>query len=136
MGVVHWLVYDTLINGIRKGIKMNYYIGCLKQYAMFSGRARRKEYWMFVLFYTLFGFVFNILDALLETGGVLGLLFALAHFVPALAVTCRRFHDTGRSGWWQLIVLVPIVGAIVFLVFLCYDSKAGSNEYGPNPKGC
>ena len=115
---------------------MNYYAICLKKYAEFAGRARRKEYWMFVLVNFLIAIAISI------GGGILGLeegtavisgLYSLAVLVPGIAVTVRRLHDTGRSGWWMLIALIPIAGPIAMLIFLCGVSKPGENEYGPNP---
>lgn len=117
---------------------MNYYIGCIKKYAVFAGRARRKEYWMFFLFNFLIslaiGFVCGLVG-LVEEAGVIGSLYTLALLLPGIAVTVRRLHDTGRSGWWWWIILIPIVGVIVMLVFVCSDSQPGSNAYGANPKG-
>ena len=114
---------------------MNYWLGCFKKYAEFSGRARRKEYWMFILFNMLVAFGVNIVDAVLGMEGVLAAGYSLAALIPAWAVFTRRMHDIGKSGWWWLIGLVPIVGAIVLLVFMCKDSQPGDNAYGPNPKG-
>ena len=118
---------------------MSWYIKVLKNYAVFSGRARRKEYWMFVLFNFIFYVVLTIIDVI--TGmysdiglGVLSGIYSLALFIPALAVAVRRLHDTNRSGWWLFISLVPFVGAIILLVFLATDSQPGENQYGPNPK--
>ena len=113
---------------------MNWYLEVWKKYAVFSGRARRKEYWMFVLI--------NIIVALLLAGAaavakplaILYLLYSLAVTIPGLAVSVRRLHDTGHSGWWLLICFLPLVGAIALLVFMVLDSEAGDNEYGPNPK--
>lgn len=119
------------------------------QYATFSGRARRSEYWFFYLFNFLAVFIFMILGAIL--GGIFGggsgaagglgvgyilyLLYALAAFIPSLAVTVRRLHDTNRSGLNILWVLLPLVGGIILLVFMLSDSYPGQNQYGPNPKG-
>ena len=114
---------------------MNWYLGCWKKYAEFSGRARRKEYWMFFLFNFLAGVATIILDAILGTNGVLNGLYSLAVLIPGLAVTVRRLHDTDHSGWWWLIAAIPLIGFIVLLVFLCSDSKPGENRFGPNPKG-
>ena len=119
---------------------MSYYIAVLKKYADFSGRARRKEYWMFVLFNILFSFVAGFIDGFFGTMsrnatlGIFGTVYTLLLLVPSLAVTARRLHDTGRSGWWILIALVPLLGAIVLLVFNVSDSDPGTNKYGPNPK--
>ena len=119
---------------------MNWYFEVLKKYAVFGGRARRKEYWYFVLFNALIGIVLAIVDGVTGTLvpgagiGLLGGLYSLAVFIPGFAVTVRRLHDTGKSGWWLLIFLVPLVGVIVFLVFMVKDSQPGENRYGPNPK--
>lgn len=114
---------------------MNWYLGCWKKYVEFSGRARRREYWLFVLFNIIFGIVVGALDAVLGTGMMLYHAYSLAVLLPGLAVTVRRLHDTDRSGWWYLIGLVPIIGWIVLLVFFCSDSTPGGNRFGPNPKG-
>jgi uncharacterized membrane protein YhaH (DUF805 family) len=121
---------------------MNWYLGAIKKYAVFSGRARRKEYWFFVLFNTLISIGFIVVEllaglAIKEMGlgvGLLCSLYFLAIIVPSFAVTTRRLHDTGRSGWWQLLPLLPLIGAIILIVFLATDSTAGANKYGPNPK--
>jgi len=113
---------------------MNWYLAVLKNYAGFSGRARRKEYWMFVLFNTIFSIVALILDYILETVFIIYILYILAILIPALAVLVRRLHDIGKSGWWYFICLVPIIGGIWLLVLLVTDSTPGENQYGPNPK--
>ncbi|MGF1766254.1 DUF805 domain-containing protein [Enterovibrio makurazakiensis] len=112
---------------------MGYFIMALKNYAVFTGRARRKEYWMFMLFYLIFSIVLAILDGVLGIG-VLSLILSLGMFIPSISIAARRLHDTGRSGWWQLIALIPLVGAIILIVFLVQDSRE-DNEYGVNPKG-
>ena len=118
---------------------MNWYMAVLKKYAEFTGRARRKEYWMFALINVLICVVLAVIDV--QSGmsnpmglGVLSGLYSLAVFVPSLAVSVRRLHDTDRSGWWLLILLVPLIGAIVFLVFMLLDSQPGENRHGPSPK--
>ena len=119
---------------------MSWYLQVLKQYAVFSGRARRKEYWMFFLFNLIIAFVLGFIDVALilaseSTGyGPLGWLYSLAVLIPAIAVAIRRLHDTGRSGWWLLIGLIPLLGALVILVFMVLDGEQGENKYGPNPK--
>ncbi len=110
----------------------DYYVSAFKNYADFSGRARRSAYWYFVLFNILFSIGANIVDAVLGTIFV-GVAYALVAFIPGLALSIRRLHDTTRSGWWLLIALVPIIGFIVLLVFFVEDSHP-ANEYGPNPK--
>jgi len=119
---------------------MHWYVDVLRQYAVFSGRAQRAEYWMFFLFNLIIGFVLGFIEGLSGISGdsgmsILGTLYALAVFIPGLAVAVRRLHDTGRSGWWLLLVFIPLLGAIVLLVFFIMDSQPGTNEYGPNPKG-
>ena len=114
---------------------MNWYLGCWKKYAEFSGRARRQEFWMFVLFNFLASIAVGIVDGLLGTTGALGGLYSLAVLIPSLAVAVRRLHDTDRSGWWWLIAFIPLIGFIILLVFLCSDSKPGTNRFGANPKG-
>lgn len=114
----------------------------LSQYVGFGGRARRAEYWWFFLFSLLVGIVTSILDSVLGTdfegsstsGGVLNLIASLALLLPSLAVAVRRLHDTDRTGWWLLIGLIPLVGAIVLLVFFVQDGTPGPNRFGPSPK--
>jgi len=113
---------------------MEWYLGVLKKYAVFDGRARRKEYWMFVLFNIIVSVVLSIIESVVGIQGVLSGLYALAVLLPAIGVSIRRLHDTNRSGWWLLIALVPLIGAIVLIVFTAQDSQPGSNQYGPNPK--
>jgi uncharacterized membrane protein YhaH (DUF805 family) len=126
---------------------MQWYLKVLKQYADFNGRARRTEFWMFVLFNILAVIVLSIVDVLIGTasltttgtgfamsGGLLTSLYQLAVLVPSLAVGARRLHDTGRSGWWQLLALIPIVGIIILIVWWATEGHAGANEYGMNPK--
>ena len=116
----------------------DWYMQVLKKYTVFSGRARRKEYWFFVLWYVIISIGLAIIDAVagLRIGdvGVLQVLYALAVLIPSLAVAVRRLHDTGRTGWWLLIGLIPLIGFIVLLVFMFLDSQPGENEYGPSPK--
>jgi uncharacterized membrane protein YhaH (DUF805 family) len=123
---------------------MKWYLNVLNNYATFSGRARRSEYWFFVLFNMIFGIVAIILDNVLGTTFDLGfgisygyiyLIYTLAILIPGIAVVVRRLHDVGKSGWMYFIVLIPIVGAIWLLVLLCTDSQVGSNKWGENPKG-
>ena len=111
---------------------MEYFVGAIKKYADFSGRATRKEYWMFVLFYLIFYVVLGMIDGLLGIM-VLALIFSFALAIPSISLAARRLHDTGRSGWWQLISFVPLIGVIVLIVFLVQDSHA-ENEYGESPK--
>ncbi|MBO2693327.1 DUF805 domain-containing protein [Shewanella algae] len=112
---------------------MEYFIGAIKKYADFTGRARRTEYWMFTLFYIIFSLVVSAIDYALGTT-VLGLIYSLGLLLPSIAVAARRLHDTDRSGWWQLLAFIPIIGWIVLLVFYCQDSEVGDNRFGSNPK--
>lgn len=117
---------------------MDWYLSVLKKYVVFEGRARRKEYWMFTLFNVIFAIVAGILDSVLGTGsmgtGVIYLLYCLAVFLPGLGVSVRRLHDVGKSGWFLLIALIPLIGAIWLLVLMCTDGNLGENAYGANPK--
>lgn len=118
---------------------MNWYLEVLKKYAVFSGRARRREYWFFALFNVIVTAVFAVLDNVLGFGGEAGYgvltgLYSLAILLPAIGVTVRRLHDTSHSGWWLLIVFIPIIGALILLYFTIKDSDPGANQYGPRPK--
>jgi len=121
-----------------------------RRYAEFTGRSRRKEFWLWALFCFLVGLAidivfgrpvysygpmaFSAVTSLSTTGGMLRGLFNLVNLVPALAVAARRLHDVDRSGWWQLLWFVPIIGWIVLLVFFCLDGNTGSNRFGSDPK--
>jgi uncharacterized membrane protein YhaH (DUF805 family) len=119
---------------------MNWYLAALKKYAVFAGRARRKEFWFFTLFNVLIAVVLTMIDMFTGTFdedvglGLLSGLFALAMLIPSIAVTVRRLHDTDRSGWWYLLVFLPVIGGLVILVFTLLDGTPGSNRFGPNPK--
>jgi len=113
---------------------MSWFIGALKKYATFSGRARRQEYWMFVLFYVLFAIVASLLDMVLGTVTIITLVYSLAMIVPMLAVLVRRLHDQDKSGAWFFITFVPIVGSIWLLVLTCTEGTTGPNKYGEDPK--
>lgn len=135
---------------------MEWMIMPLRKYARFTGRSRRKEYWMFLLFVIVVAIVLSILDAALglgggldhqadlgegaasasfnANGGVLTLIFYVAILIPSIAVAVRRLHDIDKSGWWILIGLVPLIGAIVLLVFYCTDGTRGPNRFGADPK--
>ncbi len=119
---------------------MNWFKLALSKYAQFHGRSRRKEYWYFVLFVVIISIIATIIDMVLGTYneeygvGILSGLFSLFILVPGIAVAIRRLHDTGRSGWWYLLALLPVIGAIVLLIFFVQDSEQGTNKYGPNPK--
>lgn len=111
------------------------------KYATFEGRARRSEYWYFMLFVFCVNFIIRILamiagdnNMLATIVGAVSAIFALAILVPQIAVGVRRLHDIGRSGWFYLIGLIPFIGWIFMLVWFCTDSQPGDNQYGPNPK--
>ena len=122
---------------------MEWYLKVMRDnYANFNGRARRKEYWMFTLFFLLFallaGFVIGILSAVGETVAMIAIILAvvwyLAHLVPSLAVTVRRLHDTGKSGWFYLLAIIPYIGGLIIFIFTVIEGDKGYNKYGPDPK--
>jgi uncharacterized membrane protein YhaH (DUF805 family) len=124
---------------------MNYYLTVLKKYTVFTGRARRAEYWYFVLFNAIISIILGILGKIIgvfnitigtisSDMNILSALYGLAVLLPSLAVSVRRLHDTGKSGWMILINLIPLIGMIWILILMIRDSDPGDNEYGPNPK--
>jgi uncharacterized membrane protein YhaH (DUF805 family) len=119
---------------------MNWFVSGLKRYAVFRGRAGRPEYWYFTLIYFLVALVLGALDFIAgtynpESGtGLFSSIFAIVLLIPVLAVTVRRLHDTGRSGWWLLIGLLPLIGFIVLLIFTLQRGTAGANAYGEGPE--
>ena len=125
-----------------------YFLDTIKnRYAKFDGRATRSEYWYFILFYFILALIVTLVDVLVinpmlgltpeqsQQGGILQIIVGLGLLIPTLALTIRRLHDIGKSGWWFLIALIPIIGALVLIYFYIQDSQAGSNLYGENPKG-
>lgn len=121
---------------------MNWFLDVLqKRYATFTGRARRAEYWNFVLFYILIFMGLSVVDFFIgifsfgQGIGILGGLFALGMLVPSIAVTVRRLHDTDRSGWWILIGAIPFFGGLILLVFMCLSGTPGDNRFGSDPIG-
>ena len=118
---------------------MKWYLAALRNYAVFAGRARRKEYWFFYLFNVLIFFLLILLDGVIGTahheGGIgwLSGLYLLFIFVPTLAVTVRRLHDSNRTGWWLLIFLIPIIGLLVWLFMMVDEGTPGDNRCGSNP---
>lgn len=113
---------------------MHWYLAVLSKHAIFDGRSHREEYWMFVLFDLIIILVLMVLSVVVAPSMVILVLHRLAVAVPGIAVTIRRLHDTGRSGWWCLIGFIPIIGAIVLLFYMAQDSQPGTNQYGPSPK--
>lgn len=116
---------------------MNWYLKVLREYFNFDGRARRKEYWMFILFNIIISWGLQGLSYALGSSGLyfLALIYGLLVMIPGLAVTVRRLHDAGYSGWYVLVLLIPIIGAIWLIVLTCLDSEDGVNKWGENPKG-
>ncbi len=119
---------------------MFWYFEVLRKYADFTGRARRKEYWMYTLFTIFVVIGLSIVDEVAglnkATDGLspLSTLYSLAVLIPGLAVIVRRLHDIGKSGWWLLIMLIPLIGSLVLLVFMVREGDRGANKYGPDPK--
>ena len=114
----------------------------LQRYADFQGRSRRKEYWMFLLGVFIAAIILGIIEGVLGLSGMVGgvygpltTLLLLGIIVPSIAVQVRRFHDQDKSGWLILLGLIPYVGGLIVLVFMCIEGTRGSNEYGPDPKG-
>jgi len=105
----------------------------LQNYVNFSGRARRSEYWWFVLFYVIVLVVARILDSVIGISPLLYTVAALGLLLPSLGLAVRRLHDTNRSGWWILLGLIPIVGSIILIVFMVGEGTPGDNQYGPSP---
>lgn len=112
---------------------MEYFYEAFIKYADFTGRARRREYWHFTLYYLVFYLAFMVLDTVSASGGFT-LLYTLAMLVPSVSVLVRRLHDTNHSAWWLLLLFAPVVGTLVLLYFLIQDSDK-DNDYGYNPKG-
>lgn len=119
---------------------MQWYLGAFSKYAVFQGRARRSEYWFFMLFYIIGLFVVSLVDVMLGTFpdsasiGILGSIFAIGHFLPAISLQVRRLHDTGSSGWWSLLVLIPFIGSLVLFFFMVSEGEYQANYWGANPK--
>jgi uncharacterized membrane protein YhaH (DUF805 family) len=111
---------------------MEHFLNVVKQYVNFEGRAKREEFWMYFLFYIIIAVAIGVV------GGLIGLsflssLYSLALLLPSLSVGARRLHDTGRSGWWQLIGLIPLIGIIVLIVFWAQEGHPDENAFGANP---
>ncbi|MFG1605140.1 DUF805 domain-containing protein [Actinoplanes sp. NPDC049265] len=125
----------------RPGVSpLGYWLGCFRKYATFSGRARRAEYWWYTLFNLIIyavlvgiGFLMGDSDTGTTVFGFMVMAYILVVFLPTLAVTCRRLHDAGLSGGWQLLGFVPIGGLVVFIMTIL-DSNPGPNQYGPDPR--
>ena len=120
---------------------MSWYLLAWQRATDFSGRSRRKEYWYFQLFNAIVMLFIGLFAVAFSDQGKpavipFGLMFAYGFvvFIPALAVTIRRLHDIGRSGWWYCIAFVPLIGGLILLIFTLLDGDPDRNEYGPNPK--
>jgi uncharacterized membrane protein YhaH (DUF805 family) len=118
---------------------MNWYLEVLRKYAVFRGRARRREYWIFEVMNSVIAGALFVLAVVLGKAGYpyflsLPVLYLLATAIPSLSSSVRRLHDTGRSGWWLWISGIPAIGPIVVVAFMVQDSQPGENRYGPNPK--
>ncbi|QEL57922.1 DUF805 domain-containing protein [Chromobacterium paludis] len=116
---------------------MHWYFSVLSKYAVFGGRARRQEYWYFALTNLIISLMLLVIQhrVLGDPREWLTNMYSLAIFLPSVAVSVRRLHDIGRSGWWLWIMFIPVVGVLILLMFHCQDSQAGGNQYGPSPKG-
>jgi len=117
-----------------EGSNTNWYIEVIKKYAVFSGRARRKEYWMFALFNFLIYIALSFVGTLLGLETILAGFYSLFVLVPGISVTVRRLHDTNRNGSMIFLAFIPIVGAIYLIYLYCQDSDPQTNIYGINPK--
>ena len=131
---------NQINRGDRKVEGMNWYLEALKKYAVFSGRARRKEYWYFILFSVIMIIPLTVIDSVTGTfnakfgTGLLGAIYIVAMWLPMIAVTVRRLHDTGRTDRRLRIGLVPLIGFVVLFIFTVQDSDPGENRFGSNPK--
>jgi len=118
---------------------MNWYMQPLKKYAAFNGRARRREYWTFMIINDIIVFLLSLFEGIAGIApntdySVLAIIFSLFVLIPSLAVSVRRLHDVGRNGLWLLIVFIPVIGVVALLIFYLLDSQAETNDYGPSPK--
>lgn len=133
-----YFVYLEVIN--KTTLNMKWFIKAIELCTDFEGRAHREEYWMFVLFNIIFGVGLSIIDSIFGLKydqfefGILSTIYSLLIFIPALAAAVRRLHDTGKSGWWMLLVFVPILGAIWLVILLATEGEHGKNSYGENPR--
>lgn len=107
---------------------------CFRKYAVFQGRAARSEYWWFALALFLVALAVTVLDEALGSADVLPALFAIATFLPTLAVQVRRLHDINRSGWWVLLGLIPLIGFIILVIWFIKPGDAGPNRFGSDPR--
>ena len=113
---------------------IDWFVKCLKNYANFTGRARRKEFWFFTLVQFIILIIAQIIDSVIGTEFVLYALIVLALLIPSLAVSVRRLHDLSKSGWWYLIALIPLIGAIILIIWFATETKAEVNQWGQPTK--
>jgi len=109
---------------------MEFFLRAYKNYANFQGRDTRQEYWMFYVFYVITYIGLLVIDIVIFGTIALSGLFALASIVPSFAIATRRLHDVDKSGWWQLILLIPLIGPIVLIIFLAKKGTFGANRFG------
>jgi len=112
---------------------MFWYLEVMRKYAKFDGRASREEYWLFMLTLAPFQIILYFWGQASTIGAIINVVFILIHFLPIIAVSVRRLHDTGRSGWFYFFVLIPFIGQIILFVLLALRSDYGENDYGPHP---
>jgi uncharacterized membrane protein YhaH (DUF805 family) len=113
---------------------MEWYLKAIKKYAVFSGRAHRTEYWSFVIINFIIMFLLEFFESAVWDARILSGIYSLFITLPSLAVLVRRLHDTERSGWWALMLFIPVIGFLIILIFTIQDSTPGVNRYGVNPK--
>ena len=129
---------------------MNDFILPYKKYAQFNGRSDRKEFWYFVLFYFVAAAILSVIDGMVfgtgravvgnggfefSSSGPLAGIFCIGSFIPMLAVAIRRLHDTGKTGWWVLLGLIPLIGTIILIVFYAQKGQPEANAHGEPPEG-
>jgi uncharacterized membrane protein YhaH (DUF805 family) len=125
----------STLSDLKKELPMNWYMEAFRKYAQFGGRSRRMEFWMFTLINVLVIFGLAIFADKALWANILLAVYAVAMFIPCIALTVRRLHDTGRSGWWIFISAVPLIGSIAMIIFEVLPGDVGDNGYGPDPKG-
>ena len=112
---------------------MNYYIYCLKHYFDFKGHASRAEFWWFQLFNAIITFIIVLIGQMLGLEGILDLIYNLIIIIPMISLATRRLHDINKSGWWQLVSLIPLIGSIILLICFCFKGDSGDNRFGVDP---
>jgi uncharacterized membrane protein YhaH (DUF805 family) len=112
---------------------MHWYQEALRKYADFATRSRRMEYWMFLLFNCIINIILSVIAVMIGMRWI-SYVYSIFVFIPSIAVSVRRLHDSGRSGWWLLLIFIPVIGWLALLYFYLVDSAPGDNQYGPNPK--